>query len=82
MAGGLSVRRKDLHDQLRCSSGDGGHQRHGQDRLGLVGHIYRSGGYLREAPSGEGCAGSLIQADRDGLSRIGAGIGRFDSKGN
>ena len=82
MTGGLSIRRKDLHDQFQRSSGNGCRQRDAQDRPRLIGHVYRGGGYLREAPAGEGSVRSFIQADGDGLSRVGAGVGRFDSEGN
>lgn len=82
MAGGLSVRRKDLHDQLGCSGRDGCCQGDAQDRLRLVGHVYRGRGYLNPGSSGE-CPSELpVESDRYRLSRIGAGIGRFNSKGN
>jgi hypothetical protein len=77
-----AVRRKDLHDQLGRSSRDGCHQRHAQDRLCLVDHVYRGGSYLRPSPSGECSTRLLVEADRYGLSRVVVCGSRFNPKGS
>lgn len=82
MTGRLSVRRKDLHDQLGRSGRDGCRQGNGQDRLRLIGHVHRGRRDLRPTSVRKSSGNLPVKSDRNGLSRIGAGIGRFNSKRN
>jgi hypothetical protein len=68
MTGNLPVRRKDFHDQLGGARGDSRHQRDAQDRLRLVRHLHRGGGYLGSVPCRECSSGLSVQSDDDGLS--------------
>jgi hypothetical protein len=83
MARTKSVRGKDFHDQLGCSCRNGRQQRNAQDRLGLIRHLHRGGGYLNSTPIRERSGGLSMQSDGHRLSReAGACLSGLNSERN